>query len=141
MITIETSVWTRPSFNLYFEVSVTTLGYVFYLIKSTKNEIYLMSKRPQDFNGDIIIDSTKKHICSPILWCCWSRLGIMNMEYPFMLSKHFSSIIEVMVTLTKKESKILVLLYFTPIVQAIFLLGNQVIKIYSQLYNENIWIY
>jgi len=65
----------------------------------------------------------------------------MNMEYPFMSSSHFSSIMEVMVTLTKKKSKLSVLLYFTPIVQVIFLLGNQVIRIYSQLYKEKIWIY
>lgn len=55
----ETSVQAGSLFNLYFEVSVPALGYSVYFIKATKSETSWTSKRPQDFNGDIILDSTE----------------------------------------------------------------------------------
>ncbi|KAH9288551.1 hypothetical protein KI387_032668, partial [Taxus chinensis] len=56
----EASVQSEPLFNLYFEVSVPSLGYVVYFLKATQNEAsWTMPMKPQDFNGDIILDSTK----------------------------------------------------------------------------------
>ncbi|KAH9288462.1 hypothetical protein KI387_032579, partial [Taxus chinensis] len=56
----ETSVEVGPLFNLFFEISVPALGYVVYFIKATKSDASLtLAMKPQDFNGDIILDSTR----------------------------------------------------------------------------------
>lgn len=56
----EVSVQDGLLFNLYFEVAVPSLGYVVYYMKPTKTEAsWTMPMKPQDFNGDIILDSTR----------------------------------------------------------------------------------
>ncbi|GLJ52491.1 hypothetical protein SUGI_1116890 [Cryptomeria japonica] len=56
----EASVQDGALFNLYFEVAVPSLGYVVYFMKATKTEAsWTIAMKPQDFNGDIILDSTR----------------------------------------------------------------------------------
>eukprot|EP01018_Ginkgo_biloba_P031211 Gb_14161 [translate_table: standard] len=56
----ETSAQAGPLFNLFFEVSVPALGYNVYFLKATKSGVpWTSTMKPQDFSGDIILESTR----------------------------------------------------------------------------------